>query len=361
MNAAHKAETAAKSLLAQEEMFKRDRDVLTAYRWMRDNFIDQALERVRTPPPGGNQHVAVPAKFEYHLRQAAADAMGVYLWNRHKIVYDIDPDLWDALAQNAPDDVVPTWLFSHLPHPDPFIAFPRAFKLPLKNGSGQYQVVEGVFVAGAATDSVDGTETGRYQVTTMSAKCNGLLLLFAGHVFEADGTPHWVVPGHQDLIATRITMTPRDGGTLSELVETVLDRFQPEPTDPTMGGRYEEDVPKLAAATVAAVMYVCAKNAELFPLPAPPPRAKGGARPKSRVKVIQVGPRLGAQLRAYARSQARGSEGTTGRSVRPHIRRGHFHTYRVGPGRQEMELKYLTPFPVNFKGDAPEATVVSID
>lgn len=350
------AALAAASIEQQERMVTAmGYELGTALRWKTNRMLDAALDRPR-PVDQKNQSVSIPSHFEHHVHQSAADNVNLRLWNRHKIVYDIDADLWEALADNAPDDLVPTWLFSHLPHPDPFLAFPKPFILPLRDNSGQYQQVDGVFICGLQEDA-----HGRFMVSTMHAQSTGLTLLYVGRVYEANGTRHYVEPGHHDSIMTRITMEPRDGATLAELTATILDRFQPEPTDPAMGGPYEEDVPKLAAATVAAIMYVCAKNAELFPLPAPPVRAKGGARPKTRVKVIQVGARLGAQLRAYARSQAR-HEGTSGsgRTVRPHIRRGHFHTYRVGPGRQEMELKYLTPFPVNFKGDADEPTVVAV-
>lgn len=36
-----------------------------------------------------------------------------------------------------------------------------------------------------------------------------------------------------------------------------------------------------------------------------------------------------------------------GRTVSPHFRRGHIHTYRVGPGRTHVELKFVNPIIVN--------------
>ncbi|WP_439444464.1 hypothetical protein ABWU93_11470 [Xanthomonas translucens pv. translucens] len=72
-----------------------------------------------------------------------------------------------------------------------------------------------------------------------------------------------------------------------------------------------------------------------------------------------VGTRIGAALRAaYAREQAGGDAAPTGRHVRPHVRRAHWHTIVSGPRKRDdgvqidaqdrrRALRWLPPIPVN--------------
>ena len=93
---------------------------------------------------------------------------------------------------------------------------------------------------------------------------------------------------------------------------------------------------------VTAMVYLCATNAELHPLPASASKKSRKARSQP-VQTIQVGYRIGAKLRAYAASQGRGSG--TGASVAPHVRRAHFHTYRIGPGRVDKKARVAAANP----------------
>jgi hypothetical protein len=43
--------------------------------------------------------------------------------------------------------------------------------------------------------------------------------------------------------------------------------------------------------------------------------------------------------------------------VAPHVRRAHFHTYRVGPGRAGSVVKWLPPIPINMDGPSVRPSV----
>ena len=63
-----------------------------------------------------------------------------------------------------------------------------------------------------------------------------------------------------------------------------------------------------------------------------------------------------------ANEYARKSEGTgtgTGRTVRPHIRRAHWHHYWTGPGRKSLEVRWIQPTLVLADGEQemPFATI----
>jgi len=80
-----------------------------------------------------------------------------------------------------------------------------------------------------------------------------------------------------------------------------------------------------------------------------------------------VGVRIGAALRAaYAREETGGEAATTGRHVRPHVRRAHWHTVLSGKRKREdgttipaseqrRELRWMPPIAVaiNDAGELP--------
>ena len=77
--------------------------------------------------------------------------------------------------------------------------------------------------------------------------------------------------------------------------------------------------------------------------------------PRQKPEVWNVGVRLGAAIKRYHEySSAQEGEGNdTGRSVRPHIRRAHWHGYWTGPkkesARQKFIYKWIPPIPVNVQ------------
>jgi hypothetical protein len=82
-------------------------------------------------------------------------------------------------------------------------------------------------------------------------------------------------------------------------------------------------------------------------------RVQSGKPPfvSAKPTVWDVGVRIGAALRK-ARSEQTDAvvyEGESGRKQRPHLRSGHFHTYRYGPrsAEQERRLRWLHPILIN--------------
>jgi hypothetical protein len=118
---------------------------------------------------------------------------------------------------------------------------------------------------------------------------------------------------------------------------------------------------------VALVLYLCAENAEIGDgsrRPSVPPHkcAKRGPRliPPDRLTAWDVGLRLGAALRRAESSEELDAGVWQGERARPraHIRRAHWHTFRVGEGRRGNKVKWMAPIPVNVRDpDALPATV----
>jgi hypothetical protein len=78
-----------------------------------------------------------------------------------------------------------------------------------------------------------------------------------------------------------------------------------------------------------------------------------------------VGVRVGAALRdAYQREQTGGEAAAPGHSVRPHVRRAHWHTILSGPRKdvapadQTRELRWMPPIPINVTDYNTMPTVI---
>lgn len=67
--------------------------------------------------------------------------------------------------------------------------------------------------------------------------------------------------------------------------------------------------------------------------------------------------------RRQAEMHDSGTPHGTGKSPRPHIRKAHWHIYRIGPGRKEAKVLWLAPIEVNCsrKSIKPETPVVIRD
>lgn len=123
------------------------------------------------------------------------------------------------------------------------------------------------------------------------------------------------------------------------------------------------DIPREAVRVVASIvslaLYLCTEEPDLGdrepPAKVEPRRSKRRREPflqgAEAPVVWETGFRLAEQLRAA-------SEGDGGGTVRPHVRRAHWHTYWVGSeqrGDRRRELRWLSPMLV---GGAPDRATV---
>lgn len=279
------------------------------------------------------------------LIMTGQDVGALALWDRHRTVMSIDPDLWEDLGDADDDTVLPEGLFRQLPYPDPFVAFPEPITLPLSDGG--FMTVGGFFLAGRGPLG---------QCSTHDDMCAAIGLLFGGETYRADGSRIALPSGDMDMLWTRVSLA--DGTTLADGIARSAEGFVSVAVD---GDAWRVQMPLMVRRAVACLIYLCATNADLTPVTVPgaPASAKPGKRAKRgpRTTVVEVGFQVGAALRQWRAEQRRTAGQPTGRRVRPHVRRSHFHTYRVGPGRRETRVKWLAPIPINAKGPADRTTV----
>lgn len=104
------------------------------------------------------------------------------------------------------------------------------------------------------------------------------------------------------------------------------------------------------------VAYICCRNAEIETIYKPRPEGPTRRR-ESSATWHEVGFRIGAELRAYERMKSeRGPH--KGGTVRPHMRRAHWHHFWTGPrdGERKLVLKWVPPIMVAVKNGEIGAT-----
>lgn len=100
-----------------------------------------------------------------------------------------------------------------------------------------------------------------------------------------------------------------------------------------------------------ALAYICTVNADINKSYTPPIKLKANRKKdkkRSQANWYQVGYYIGSRLREYERVSYEDSQHSGG-SVRPHIRRAHFHHYWVGPKTdRRLELRWVEATEVGF-------------
>lgn len=118
---------------------------------------------------------------------------------------------------------------------------------------------------------------------------------------------------------------------------------------------YVENARKTFTPILSLALYLCAEASEIGdgsrqPIRPEAKRTRHGPRlfPADRPTVWGVGVRMGAALRRAYQAENDSESLATGRHVRPHVRRAHWHTFLAGPKREEKRVKWLPPIPVNL-------------
>lgn len=140
---------------------------------------------------------------------------------------------------------------------------------------------------------------------------------------------------------------------------------------------YADQATRTLAPILSLVLYLCTQADQLTrrgqpatpanPMPKRTRRHGWRLFPADGPREWDVGVRIGAALRdAYAREQTGGDAAPSGRRVRPHVRRAHWHTILSGPRKRadgspipasdrRADLRWMPPIPINVDdvGDLP--------
>ncbi|CAI2531986.1 Uncharacterised protein [Serratia ficaria] len=279
------------------------------------------------------------AKIEYLFQEnrlSPHSVLSFIYWRYTKRIYrlsdDIIKDVASTYVDNIPAQVLkelPAWsiyvaaeeLHTELPTPYPIHGF---FFYPLVNNDGN---ITSLFI-------VDDLKQGQ-----------GISGLKEKDVDVVDNIVR-IKDSREGLIESR-TMECIDG----EVVETVNEEIK----------NFRDREFNLLNAQLSMVLYICSQTNDIREVGKPKRPGKNKARtysgdesPAADIREWDVGIRMGQAIRQYRQSETAGEDKLiTTASKRPHIRRGHWHTYWTGSRKPELaherkpKLKWLPPVPVN--------------
>lgn len=267
--------------------------------------------------------LVLPMRDPLDSRAASIAALGT--WRMTQGIYRIDPDVYAALIETPLDGEIPAAALLYLPQWCVYVETPR-----LEMGG------EPVYGFWAWLSYVSASQ----------------------HVLHVTlDTAHGPM-AHSLLLGT---------GTLAGALNTMLDlaaQTEPEMASALTGmagfGEVQRAYLDVMGKAVNLLLYLCSTEA-MPQRPANPPiqQTKRGPRifPASGPTTWDVGVRMGSALRAaYAADQVGAHQGG---SVRPHIRRAHWHGFRSGPmktpdgqaipaEKRRFELRWMPPIAVNL-------------
>jgi hypothetical protein len=349
-----------------EQIEERERQLRQNHRWVRP-----ALNRMAK---GKAIDLDLPWPDGLNPRDRAiivdmASHAGIYrLWARNgRVTFDVNPHLAEELYRSTYDRL-PGDIFSHLPYINPLVVLPEPWPInwpnPQRKTSPDWGLVRGFYVHGFNRDPDQMT-------LTTDEDLFGLGILYVIDLID-DATGE--VRGQTYM---------RLGVPLG------LDEFTFEEAVDFAGGCVEamyighspqfndylwDVVQQLLRPTLSLLIYFCCDNRDAVEAPvAEPVRGKRQRVTTERDHFwVEIGWRMGPQLHAARRSVGRTPDGPstpTGVQRAPHQRAGHFHKYRIGPGRPNERTQLITrwvmPTWVNL-GELPEdadplTTVVTVD
>jgi hypothetical protein len=300
-------------------------------------------------------------EYRTQMQAMGQDLRPYNIWERSRETYEPHPALTKALVSMRSDTKIPGAVFQRLRHPNPLILLTGAPPVSLPDGySGR---VIAIFVTGAVSKrrqkpggriTLDEDAPGNASILldTHDSNVNSFHLTVVSEVHNAEGNQV------NDLDWCHLTVPIKGEFTLDQLARaTADDGFNWEiEREAHEDARYDYLV-GVSRIAVAHLLYACSRASEIDDKPRasrPPAKAKKGApKPAKAARVRRMGWRLGAAIQDSVRRAAeRASTPTgTGKKLAPHVRAAHLHTYLVGPGRQEIEMKWLDPIPVNMNQD----------
>lgn len=311
---------------------------------------------------------AIRPQYRLQIQTMGQDCRPYTIWRNHRETYEPHSALTRELVRMNPGTKIPGDVLLKLRHINPLFILTGTPEITLSDGRPGRVIA--FFVTGAVSRRwqkggdrmrVPDEAPGNVSVLwdTHDPDVNAFHVMAVSEVLDDDRMS--VV----DLDWCHLTVPVREPFTLDELARVTAD----DGFNWNVGRSAEEQQQHdyllgVARVAVAHLVYVCSRTVEVDDKPRasrpPARRGKGEPKPEPSARLRRVGWRLGATIQDSVRAAASAarSEGSgSGGSKAPHVRGAHLHTYLVGPGRQEVDVKWLGPIPVNMgKGDGTTVT-----
>lgn len=253
-------------------------------------------------------------------------------WRPTKGIYRFHPTLYKALIETDLDGEIPSSLLLRMPGYAVYIETPASESMPYP--------IEGFFAYLSRLGKQD-----ELQIVALIRQDER----FHGEDFNP----------LRDVI---IYSLPLGNHPVSDLVRLHFERSEADAREagtpirkyPEVADDTKLIIEHVVSSILSLLLYLCSEQPEIENWTPPEPKAKffGTKRRLLAAKEAMswdVGLRVGAALDLSAKQDREGAnEGGSGSTVRPHIRRAHWHSFWVGKrGSQTLSLRWLPPIAVN--------------
>lgn len=234
-------------------------------------------------------------------------------WKYSQGIYIFEPELWESLITMELPDKVPMNVFTRLPEWSLYIVTPESRWL----GEKLYGLW--VYLDSANNENIPGSKMSDIELRVIG------------------DTESESYPVHAFMLDNSLTIKESfSQGSKKGFIEKGLTLVQ---TEEVLSGVGEAVKPYLSL-----LLYICSEEPEIegrepdsFPAHNYPQRVKGGERlfVPDKMRTWNLGKEISRYLSEPQDYQ--------GGHKRRHVRRGHWHTYRVGKGRRDFIIKWLPP------------------
>ncbi|MGW5380743.1 hypothetical protein ACWESM_35395 [Nocardia sp. NPDC003999] len=354
MGSAENLMSAKQALRVAEDYVRDTIEIMNVGR--SDPRFAQVIDQLRTGmtsggAAGARQVRVLLAQMEATAGPDAATFMGISvqtaeaakLWRRYRVVYRVHPGLAESLVETDTKTAVPCEIFSRLPHPDPFIAFPTPIPAPIAS-DGYLKISEPPMIVGMLITAANEHE----QIcSTADPQARRLNVALATRI-RYEG----LAPSHEEATV----FVPLDGNrSIDDLIELAAQL-------PTFGTVTHAEQRSIYNLSLSLLLYLCSDRRDAREgRPENDRRGKKNRRPDQ--KLIDLGFDVGPALQAARRIDLTSETGTgsSSGSVRPHLRRAHWHTYWTGPRTAPTpEVRWLHPILVNKEDFGGRATLIDV-
>jgi hypothetical protein len=284
----------------------------------------------------GRTTLALAAKYHGNSIQAGLDGaiwQALASWRIGKVIIRFDQSLHDALIETPVADI-PTAVLEHIPYLGLYIECEIPFEL-------EADITIVGYFANLDVDAANQKALRLQCLLSDGELWMARLPLVVGSVEDA------LRKANEDAIDINRQHQHAYGDSIEERLKSLA------ATLPAMT--------RMMGAMLSLVLYVCSDEADLPAAPAVEiKKTKRGPRLFARDKpvVLEAGLRVGAALRRAIAQHESSEHANSGRTMMPHVRRAHYHTYRVGAGRTQIKIRWLAPILVNLNPDAETTAVI---
>lgn len=276
-----------------------------------------------------------------------------HFWRFAKAIYDFSPSFLSVLEQTE-DAPVYADILKQMPY--------RDFVMPLPAGM-QY---DGMFVHVEFDEKYGKDDTDTLFLLCLFKSASKLDDILTKTEMQWCLSGKMFLKSFRDTIAAMEESRESGKGTAGDITVHGIPDSQGTAKNHTINDT--DDINRCLCIAVSACYYLASKNAEIKEVQVskakrPIVKSANGKPKRVAIKAYQVGYVLGKSFNAQMKARTISSGQTTGPrgglTVRPHVRRAHWHHYWVGKGRTTLEVRWIEPVLV-LPGDKKEVDLATV-